>query len=84
MNEEENEKQDLFGIEILMNQRLLKSFYNPKFELGEKESHAEEKRETWLKEKIYRIKESIIFNNLNNKFMKNISIANIYCKKLLS
>ena len=83
-SEEENEKNDLFGIELLMNQRLLKSFYNSAFESSDKESSSEEKRETWLKEKIYRVKENVIYNNLNMKFLKNISITNIYCYCLTS
>ena len=79
MKDIENDKYEVFGIEILMNQRLLKSFYKPKYEISEKESNSEEKRETWLKEKIYRIKENMLYNNLNNKFLNNVSVANIYC-----
>jgi len=74
-----NENPDVFGIEILMNKRLLKSFYSTKVEPKDKETTQEEKREIWLKEKIYRIKENMLYNNLNIKFLKNISIANIYC-----
>jgi hypothetical protein len=79
-----NENPDVFGIEILMNQRLLKSFYSTKVETKDKDTTLEEKREIWLKEKIYRIKENMLYNNLNIKFLKNISIANIYCNDLSS
>lgn len=74
-----NQKPDVFGIEILMNQRLLKSFYHTKSDVKDKETSVDEKREIWLKEKIYRIKENMLYNNLNIKFFKNFSIANIYC-----
>ncbi len=61
-----------------MNKHLLKSFYkNVKLD---KDDTVEEKREVWLKEKIYKIKENLLYNNLNPKYLCNISNANNHCK----
>lgn len=81
---DKKENADPFGIEILTNPRLLKAIFTPKIESEDKEVNADEKRESWLREKIYRIKENMLLNNLNMKFLKNVSLANIYCKILLN
>jgi len=67
-----------FNIDILMNKHLLKSFYK-KAKISKDET-LEEKREIWLKEKIYKIKEALLYNNLNPKYLCNFSNSNIYCK----
>ena len=67
-----------FNLDLLTNKHLLKSFY--KKVVTSKDDTIEEKREIWLKEKIYKIKEALLYNNLNPKYLSNFSNANIYCK----
>ena len=73
MSVEVNEELQTYRLETLMNQRLLKSLYNPNFKQNDKGFLPKENREIWMKERICLIKENILLNNLNIKFMKNYS-----------
>ena len=67
-----------FNVDTILNKHILKSF------LGktntQKDEATEEKRELWLKEKIYKIKETVLYNNLNQKYFCNFNTSNISCK----